>query len=453
MSSVPPSNSAAQRRSLNDLPVELKAKIVQIISSAESKAFRAMQGRTISALFRVSKQYSALAAPHLFQKLKTSAMDVHFKCTIAKSRLPLFAELRVDTTGQASPVDIIALLPSLRSLRSLDLNYAVLQNLFGGPFTLDPPQSAGLAHYAASAFKSLRIVKLRHFECDFVHTAELIELWSNSLRTVKLRTIDFAGLARLGVALSRARGLKDLCLNVDSGEEEPNGFDISPLQLTTGIPPRKLKLKGCLLHISNLSFAHTFSASLTSLNLDLTCPDDNDIVPFAQPVFTVEVFPHVVTLVLKAECYILFKDTFASIRATHFPGLISLTLTFPDLADWTSDSSPLVVFPFPSFPALEHLVIKGLSRHGSPTVDYVQRFCRDRDLCLGGDALLDSSSATLDAAADGGVPSSTVASLHSTLQHAASEIETAQARGDGEALAHWRKLLKPLEVERVAAEA
>ncbi|GAA5972356.1 hypothetical protein JCM11641_002421 [Rhodosporidiobolus odoratus] len=325
-------------RSMNDLPFELKAKIVALAAEQDAQFKPRMKelqdaglktrsssstnaedwqqrkryrGQSLAALFEVSRDFAALVAPYRFRVVK------------------------------------LGVLPSTA-----------------------PPS----AQYAA--FSIPRISGIVELECHDLPTADCVPFIRvfKELRILRLNTLrPPENPERLILALRSLSSLEELHLGWRSGchSNRFSGTTFSP------VPPslKHLCIAVCHLKATHLTFAAMFVSTLSSLFLSVACTSGH--TGGTPPLFSNETFAKVEQLRIAGDHEVL-HDTLASIEPRHFPSLARLELAVSG-ADWVDDS-PLHTFT--PFPSLTHLHITNYTSLAAHDRDVIAKFCHDNVLEL-----------------------------------------------------------------------
>ncbi|GAA6032843.1 hypothetical protein JCM8097_000824 [Rhodosporidiobolus ruineniae] len=358
---------------LCDLPAELKARIVELCADqderfkewvksrpnvgAELKQKQTWHGRSVSALFRVSKEFNTHAAPYLFRVLKASKFDLRLKCADPTLRHLLFRELNLDSAELGKLTDIIAILPQLVGVKKLVISDKALRQLWGGEdVTFDELSLTALtAQYSAAMFK--RLCHLEEISTTDVSLQKLSPFVVNSASTLRILRLIVPVHAiqwfSLGEILSSSTALQELNIDFKGDRTSSLSPDLALLRpyLSTTPPLRTLFLSSDFLNSSCFDFCTSFSSTLEHLSLTTTGGFGRGI--YSGPQLTTHTFPHVTHFALEDYSYTL--RTLQSIRPSHFPSLAKLTFSVVDLEDWEETPFPLRALNLSSFPTLTTL--------------------------------------------------------------------------------------------------
>ncbi|GAA5887621.1 hypothetical protein JCM6882_001473 [Rhodosporidiobolus microsporus] len=474
----------APRCGMNDLPTEVKARIVELCAEQDEQFKRwlssktslvadlnkhnMMHGRSVGALFQVSKEFSTLAAPHLFKVLKVSAVDFRFQYSIAKTRLPLFSELDFDSGGRTSAMQILPYISRMTGVKVLKLKEVLLR----GYWESDVPSvdfsrhKSTSAQFAAMSFASLtRITELWVEDLSTSRYSRLLPPFRQNLRILRVLYTDYhrsLSDGTFGAVLSSMPNLEELCIHQAHVYTVAQTTDLSPVtQALTMIPHlRRLFLTFTFLHSSHLTFAKTFSSTLERLGLN----SNSDLksyphrTPFVQPRFTTEVFPVLTSFVFKGE-HAASGGTLASLKPRNTPALKRLELRLRDVPTWSGDASPLANFT--PFPHLASLKLVNFDLLPVPALKAIAKFCRNNDIELRNSSdeavPIRKPSETADKAdkTDESSPSESPVCkrLIRTLDYLEATAKKAQERDDLATLNRLTEALKGLELQRQAEEA
>ncbi|GAA6032798.1 hypothetical protein JCM8097_000794 [Rhodosporidiobolus ruineniae] len=480
---MPSSSSSASLpppRSLGDLPPELKTRIVELCAeqderfrewlkgksglALELKRTQSAHGGSVSALFRTSREFSAIAAPHLFQVLKTSKVNLCFKCTVGLRRLHLFHVLHLDSAHSEYAADIFPYLPQLVKVRKLIVAKHSLDILWDySTVTLacrvhDSPT----AQYASAAFRCLRnlaeidALSIRTTYISFRSLIPFVQNNQHSLRRLHLTVSDIVsfsgGLAEL---LAAAPALNDLELTSTGDLYDNRPLDLGPVQRSlTAIPPlTKLSLSVRFFHSSHVVFASYIAGSLVHLVLQATSTDSEYSAVFQQPKFTSQRLHNLTHLTLSGEDALVCQ-TLASLKPRHLPKLESLELDLQNVGEWSCEAGPLSTFE--SFPSLSSITIRDFDSLNDDDVAAVKHSCSENGWQLEGikrEVELDGSS-PVEAFVDTYLwPTPKADKIRTTLDYVQRELEKAEEGANSARLERLRTVLAPLEMERQASEA
>ncbi|GAA5917083.1 hypothetical protein JCM6882_009489 [Rhodosporidiobolus microsporus] len=372
-----PAPPSPPRRTINDLPTELKQRIVELCAEQDavyrewmSSVREALEideetmqgldeldklhGRTLKALFGTSRQWSALAAPLLFRTLRASRADSTWQFYVALSRLPHFTHLVLDGDSREQLLDVMSRIPLLPQLNELTITLQAWAVLLDRRRDLHPNVWRSDRHIvlavraAAAKAEVLHGVDLGGFEWSVI-----LEACGSRLRTVDLVVTEIANLnmesdarllvralkalpslEELGINVRRsAKGLPDLLHLVDAFT--PDGAD-EPL------PLRALSYNAKVLTESAVEFCEVFRSTLRQLRL--TCyiegeEEDSELEEYEPPDFTEE-FPNVHTLSVNGNAYL--QAPLTSMSSELFPSLQHLDFA---LLNYTPNS--VLDFPMP----------------------------------------------------------------------------------------------------------
>ncbi|BGP12704.1 hypothetical protein JCM10213v2_000621 [Rhodosporidiobolus nylandii] len=410
---------------MNNLPVEVKARIVELCNEADEAFKQKSKPQSPSTIALAAApflpssaslaRFSALAAPYMFKVLKASKADVAFKCAISLVRLEFFIELVIDTTDISKLLDILGYIPRMPKLKKVVLNRQTIERLYDyGPVSFKrdnywEPKTL----YAVEAFRGLKKIE---------------ELASRNYQGP-------SALDALGPSLSSVTKLERLEL-ICTYASLHAPFDLSSLKADLFFPPhlRHLRISAAFLHSSHISFAHVFSRTLETLSFDSTY--SLEVTSFTQASFR--------GLDFRASNDLLF-GTLAGIKPLTFPSLTSLSLCLSGVLDWEGDDSPLDSFT--TFLQLRELSIPNYSILSSNDKEAIAAFCEERGLLLSAPAFYAQRRVDevyeRDTAAEG---------LRTTLKYVEGEVDKAEGEGNSTVLARLKSALRSFEKERVAEE-
>ncbi|GAA6032870.1 hypothetical protein JCM8097_000838 [Rhodosporidiobolus ruineniae] len=460
-----------RKKSLGDLPAELKARIVELCAKqderfkewvksrpsveAELKQKQAWHGRSVSAFFRVSKEFSTLAAPYLFRVLKASKFDLRLKCADPTLRHLLFRELNLDSAELGKLTDIVAILPQLVGVNKLAISDKALRKLWGREtVTLNELSLAVLtAQYSAAMFK--RLSKLEEIVTADVTPPKLLPFVLNSGATLRILDLvfDVTGLDVQSLALVLSPISLDKLDIKFTGDHGPSmSLDLARLQpyLSTPPPVKTLVFSSGFFHASLFDFCATFSSTLETLSVSSTSLGPLETGTYSAPRLASQLFPHVKDFSLSDYSYSL--DTLQSIRPQHFPALVKLTFDVLDEEEWTVVDYPLSSLNLPAFSQLTTLSIPDYDGLPADVMDAIDEFCDSNNLRLE-QRVSATTAAGTPPAEELGYVSSTARSLRTTLAYVHAEVDRAEAANDAATLNRLRAALERLEMERVASAA
>ncbi|GAA5916798.1 hypothetical protein JCM6882_004171 [Rhodosporidiobolus microsporus] len=452
------------RCGMSSLPTEVKARIVELCAEQDerfkvelakagrpmpkydSRGRSAQQGRSLRALFEVSKQFSELAAPFPFQALKASKLDITFKCLVRR-RLDLFKELHLDTHDLNKLIDVVSVLPNLIDLRSLHMGFYAIRKLWlSSKVTMEPLIASGsTAQYAAAAFSSLTSVTELHCESIMVSS---IESFLSAYQTLTVLNVRFNRTLVaddddvLLDALALAPNLRRLVVLVEGDYAPWPLFDIWPVNATRRAPVRELSITIPLLHHNLFDFAASFSATLEQLSFSTTYPPPSSMPP--SPIFTNQVFLHVKRFFLSGYEMVV-NGALASLTPKVFPSLTQIDLDLFCVDTWEGPASPLMRFS--SFPLLSTVRIPKLRNNSPDSVSFIERFCAENGLTLETDS--PSLASSFCPPASGNSIPRRAEDIRTTLAHLEDKVDKAEKDGDVYRLDQIMTTLATVEQERV----
>ncbi|GAA5887689.1 hypothetical protein JCM6882_001497 [Rhodosporidiobolus microsporus] len=448
------------RCGMNDLPTEIKARIVELCAQqderfkvelakagrpmpkSESRGRPAQQGRSLRALFRVSREFSLLAAPYLFQ-----ALDITFKCLVRR-RSNLFKELRLDDLDMTKLTDVVGVLPSLSRLQVMHLDRQAVDRLWNyQSISLNPLSlSHATAQYAAYAFGHLEgISKL---ECDSLSVTSLTALTSRyeALTVLDLKfDSSFGDEGMLADALSGARSLVALAVTT-SGEYGPRAvFDTTPAHQQAMPSLRKLSISTAFLHPNHLTFAACFAATLGDLSFSVWYGYE-DGSPFPLPAFSLTAFPSLTRFSLSGFDG-LTNSALNSITPKLFPALAFVELDSSHIADCDlADDFPLASLA--SLPRLTTLHLLNLDSLSTEALAALKDFCAENGLNVQVDPpAIDPREPPASGMKT--VSSWRAKSIRTTLVYLEEQVAKAEAAGSGRDFLRIENSLAAVESTRV----
>ncbi|GAA6004278.1 hypothetical protein JCM10207_000647 [Rhodosporidiobolus poonsookiae] len=470
---------------INDLPTEIKARIVEICAEQDEryaaweeqlrkggrmtytdKARRssgARVKRTVGALFEVSKEWAALAAPALFKVLKASKIDFAFKSLVAPKYLHFFRELLFDVEQQAKLEDLLVVIPQLGKITKLVIKRRAVDSIwqygtvsFSGPFSYYSP----IAAFAGPAFRRLlnsnSVVELDFGDINCIAMSPFLLAAQVSLKTLdlQLNRNNWNEVGHLGQALSATKHLRTLNITAHEAYPRQSTFDAGPLTAAfTSFPSlEQLSLSTQYPHASHLALASNFKATLSRLSLHYLPPSWQDVVysPYIveQGNFTSEAFPRVSTFAFSGHVTWCCK-TLASIKPRHFPSLTTLELEIEGADDFAGTKASFL-YPFASFSSLVSVRVVNLTHLAPGALESLELFCDEHGIALEGSPQLAlPPTATV-------ATTTTVRGLaqraRKTLDFLEARIEEAQAADERSKLSRIQTKLQPFEEERLVAE-
>ncbi|GAA5850236.1 hypothetical protein JCM8547_001054 [Rhodosporidiobolus lusitaniae] len=485
------SNGIKPRRTINDLPIELKKEIVELCAeqderfrewvakdaepklkiASQLKINKSMHGKSVSALFRVSKEFSALAAPHLFQArlfppfsarthsslhpmqqtLKSNQIDLTFKCLVAPAHLESFRTLEITTAEQ--PSGLLPFLPYLSKIKHFVINPNTLEALWGWrPVNFDTAELLEPACYAAAGMRCLTSVEeISARQVELSSLCPVVKVLSNSLTSLHLRLTCRRSSGFLSQTICNARNLKRLSIDCidDSTHRVLNLGNISPSLTSATVPPvEHFSVSAFLLHSSHLSSLSIFASTLREVSLTSSLRDNGESEWVVQPTFSDEVFPHVQTLSFSGE-ETLLNHTLASVTSKTFPALSTAKLDLSNVRDWADDFSPLD--PFAALPSLKTLYIADLSKVARDERQELALICSENGI-----ALRDFPSSRPRPPPPGpstaSSTSETAKNLRETLEYIEEQLKKAKEGDDTGLFSRIKGALQPFERERIANE-
>jgi hypothetical protein len=380
---------------------------------------------------------------------------------VQESRLRHFRELKFGADSPSFTVsDILALLPRLSHVNKVSLGPNTLARLWGGPVSMDASSpSTDQAGYAVAAFDKLRsLIELHTEDVDLSTLLPLFRNNSSTLRTLRCTVNDPPELNVVALAqvLSATTHLDDLRLFSFDDDESEEPFDLSlPQQTMAAVPPlRRLSISSLWSYASHVPFAHCFASTLTSLELVWTYDTQAPAIP---AILTTETFPLVDTLSLSSSGAM---DLIASIKPRHFPRLTTLELRLAAFAYGTRQVVEPLLRPFSSFNSLTTLHIPGFAFNNKPSQDAITSFCTDNSVALSprglNDPILPLASASNSALSPRSptYPSTLAVAenVKGLMEYLQDVVDRASKEGNEGELKRVQTVLKPIELEKEAAE-
>ncbi|KAL8291549.1 hypothetical protein RQP46_002527 [Phenoliferia psychrophenolica] len=293
----PPKTMA--RASFSTLPLELKARIVEMVNDQEDawkrrvkdaeRRIRAGHIDCLSSVALVNKELRALAAKHQFRSLSSGkASKSIFRFRI----LPRYDHHITDITfydshskdGADRALSAIRQLPALRTLH-FGVNAATW--LFGPGVTLnenledeEASDRAAMLKLVAAKIKSLVLHDFKPSEA-----IGLVRAFSSNLTTLGLFDLKSGAFTELSSIISTLNSLENLSIDLDA---ESPGWPIEALApLEHNPPPIKcLQLLYFPFTEAVFKFVGCFSSTIETLTLELKSPEDNPIAAIHLPRLT-----------------------------------------------------------------------------------------------------------------------------------------------------------------------
>ncbi|GAA5887675.1 hypothetical protein JCM6882_001492 [Rhodosporidiobolus microsporus] len=476
-----PSAPRPPRRTINDLPVELKQRIVQLCAEQDEwynlwlwrtkrhprfagarrqVGVPKIVGRSVRALFEVSKQFSELAAPHIFQRLSSDDLSNASRSSLVENRIGAFQSFRLDDAGAPDLDRVRAVLPQLLGLRSLEIMGYRDAWVFNRPWTPhEPPMEPTKDDPHAWMTLFRRLPSLFHLSLSHVSMSAgvfISTLSATTLRSLRITVsvLHVDNLDLLAPVLSAAGNLELLHLICDD-DHTNHLLDLTSLRDSiTVLPPLKhLFITTVALHPSHLSFANTFSASLRSLALSPASPELAHPPIHVSPPFTSETFPAITSLMLECIDWRAAEALFSSITSQNFPSVKSLTFVF-----YHDDEVRGIASIIARFPTLTTLNLPRPEDLTDGERTAVTAYCQSRSIRLisqpgSGNPFPEFRSDWEDVADDLVLKESTfddeVAAARATLEYLGRRLEDAQRTGDWRVVQRLTQALRSGQEERV----
>ncbi|BGP15942.1 hypothetical protein JCM10213_003627 [Rhodosporidiobolus nylandii] len=367
MASPPAEGAVPPRRTINDLPVELKKRIVEMVAlqdevyeewtahvgehlsvnmAGELDKQRERYKSSLGALFRVSKEWSQLSATWRFRVLKASKAGIFFQFSVSPQHATLFTRVELDSADPASLSTVLSLIPRLPHLSQLAIHRCALEAADSLPpvlMAMDKPSSLQWLMRTVLHGAAERVPRLETHSLGMQHIGMLLKHWHKPLRVLHIHAdaAVWAGSARLlGLSLSQCSALQELRI-LSEGSEGDDLLKFERLAAalsapSTTLPPiRHLVVCNPLLTSDTLVFANIFSSTLRRLTLRALADDiwtpDGDLQ--SGPELRDERFPHVESLEIAGVATHVLNKTFASLETKHFPQLRHLELELQELRE------------------------------------------------------------------------------------------------------------------------
>ncbi|GAA6032808.1 hypothetical protein JCM8097_000804 [Rhodosporidiobolus ruineniae] len=486
------------RYTINDLPTEVKAKIVQMCAD-QDKAFKtwstemkertedvlsyylkdqcANHGRAIASLYATSKMWSDLAAPHRFKTLRATKLNATYHFCVGPRHHALFTHIDLDTFDAPAVSSLIASIHTFPRLKKLTFRPAALKALFDSSAMVVQPY---WIDRLADPLRMLGTVAGRVEELDIDVGMGGIGLRIVDLFAPQLRVLRYRGLVStevgpydatqefdLPAVLTKAKKLRTLDLGV--GDFDPLDFeDFFPLHFrddTLDLPfPTldSLSLSGSFFRNAALSFIRVFSPSLRHLSLTSSALHEDHDEPLA--LVDTDIFPKLEHLELRGKQPYL-ASFLSSFTSSQFPAVTTFTcgiLCARDIHDLEElhaavDALPrlseLRIWTEPHTPLhpeeLRH--VEGIVRR--PAGQAPVRIAADTidglpDVAFG----WDDDKLREDVHYDGELNDSHIDRIDRAVEYLANAVAHAKEVGDHLALARLAIVTKPLELERLVAK-
>ncbi|GAA6027564.1 hypothetical protein JCM8097_007925 [Rhodosporidiobolus ruineniae] len=347
MSSSGSTTPQSPRRTINDLPVELKKRIVELVAKQDDvyKAWTAavrphldMRMRQtldehktryahgLHALSSVTKEFDDLTAPHRFKTLKASRAGIKFQMQADK----LIAAMAA--AAQSNRID------------TLVLHYSAYAAA-GSPAIKDYPVHDDASLYSTMRDTLLRLcqlvphVHLQSFPDDKVYS--ILSPWSSTLRTLHVDIVPgrrWSAYQAIAGVLAAAVHLEKLHVAVPEDDDQ--------WEMTADLRPWTAAMQKCPPPPIPSPFPSSTPPLYTTTDADAN-PED-----WFQPDFEDEVFPLLEQLVISGPEDAIF-ETLESLRSRHVPALCNLEVSVKiyDSSMFSDDSANIAAF----LPNLPHL--------------------------------------------------------------------------------------------------
>ncbi|BGP15821.1 hypothetical protein JCM10213_005695 [Rhodosporidiobolus nylandii] len=432
---------ATPQRTINDLPVELKKRIVELVAEQDA----------------VYEQWTDAV-------LKASMAGIPYQLRVAASRSHHFTEVDLDTHDATRLTAALTTLSRLPRLAKLTLRRSVLESAGHDAQTFivyNDPQTIRTLIGTVVGGTSGQVEQLELHDFSLAQAGPLLRRCRN-LRTLHLHLSPSAFDARATAFVSyleKTTTLNDLRISSSANELD------SPLPLDSllpHLPPSlasltRLTIRTSVFVASTIAFAVRF-ASLRSLTLISTAHFDEDEEPHVPPELEDEAFPHVERLeVVGYVEHVLV--TVRSFKSQHFPALQHLTLELSDLDEDVARNTALFRTMTTNFPCLRSLRVHRGARLGAVESQDLTAACSEHGIAAYDCPALPVFPATAffnthvhDATCeDCEVQTASFRPFARTLaDFLSSEVERAERDGDDASLVGLARPLRALELERLA---
>ncbi|BGP12708.1 hypothetical protein JCM10213_008846 [Rhodosporidiobolus nylandii] len=402
------------RRTINDLPTEVKARVVEICA-AQDAAFRRMlvelrhedaasglldalsaldgvHGRTVSALFRTSREWSSLAARWLFKVLKASRINTFFRYTISLTRLTYVTDLHLNDSTPTQAHEALSRACFLPHLDQLTLTGGAWRSLFKGEQWVyandyaSSPRDLAVRALQAALSRASRVIVV-----DFSghELANFLTLGGPRLRSLHIEFSRAAGTQfgdktdQVARTLGSAANLTELSISVKERARLPADFVglVVHLRARKTLPQlRRLAVAGCRLDDSAVELCELFCNSLEALSLEVFDPeddgDDDEDDDYEQPAFSA-VFPCLTSLSLSARYGL--DDTIDSLTPDLLPALKHIAFKLRR-DPYHENGFPLDMFQQDN--KLRAVDYPYLGHSSTRDLHFVSSFCHSRSIAL-----------------------------------------------------------------------
>ncbi|BGP52243.1 hypothetical protein JCM10450v2_008214 [Rhodotorula kratochvilovae] len=290
-----PTPTASPRVTLDNLPTEVKIRIAELCAEQDERfeewtaavedmddteglldRVQAHHGRTLGALFCLSKEWSDIVAPLRFQVLKVSRTDeVEFQFWISYTRIHFFTTLILD---EASPAIFDSFLPIFSRLcvKSVDIeppffnhsfsNVAVAQRSISSELGLSLPRRLGMQAFrrliSTVASLTLRFEGEELIKSVLQHTSDTLAALRLDLSATKT---SVTAAVRL---IARLPSLTTLQLDLDASSRLP--IDPSTLRALDLPNLGKITMTRAESFEDAVAFAALFSRSVRAIHIEVS---------------------------------------------------------------------------------------------------------------------------------------------------------------------------------------
>ncbi|KAL8291568.1 hypothetical protein RQP46_002546 [Phenoliferia psychrophenolica] len=456
------------RASFTTLPLELKARIIEMASDQEDAYNQRVQDlearvghiNCLSSLALVNRELRGLAAEHQFKTIAAgrAALPV-FRFTILPLHGRHFTKIIFDNFFTAEGSDnVLSAMGQLPSLRALQFQRDAALELFGSFQSLDISDEITAYRARLLALIAPKIDTLVLIGFDPREAGALIRRFP-TLTTLAINDLGYQtdqdDIRELWDAVASARKLSNLTIHVEDSYGGLNWPSEALAPLEREPPPIKtLQLLGIPFTLSTFQLVGIFASTLTRLSLDLDEPDDEpdlaSIIPIHLPYLTslalfidhprfVEVTRILPSFPTLRHFFLLFFKT--GVDPTD-PSLLSFLAANPTLRDIRYEAfdrsypKPTDINIIPTASSLAAYADVIHSRGLDPAIldqPYLTPFHAEADLDY-----TENEAGYLEDA------------LERTLDFGKNELKRMRAEGNVAKAVGWVEKLRPLEQERLA---
>ncbi|BGP12686.1 hypothetical protein JCM10213_008824 [Rhodosporidiobolus nylandii] len=299
---------------------------------------RAYHGKSVNALFQVSKGWAKIAARFLIKTLAATNINATFHVRIASRYCALFTHVAFNDADPSALGLLVALLPQLSGLRTLTVTHAAMLTVFtnvGYDIELERWLGVDKHNLLDNALEAFRTVapQISELSLDNLQANDVIGMlsifWQVDSLTITGTSIEWSEYGpEIAAALSALTNLKTLALlTVSPSEDDP--LDLAFLALAPIPPVSNLTLSTSFLVRGTLTFMRQFAPSLLKLSVS-TFPGDRQ--PPA-PRLGNRTFPHLSHLELSGRREHL-EPFYTSSSPDSFPCVTDLILDISSRPGW-----------------------------------------------------------------------------------------------------------------------